>query len=161
MKKKWIKSAAWLSASAVMVIIDQISKQWARTVLAPRGAMPLIDGVISLRYAENTGAAFSAFSGARFLLIGFSLAVCIAVAIYIIMHPEMNMRMQLPLSMILAGGVGNLVDRIACGYVVDFFEFQFVRFAIFNVADVFITVGAALLFIVLLCGGDGDGRVES
>ena len=67
---------------------------------------------------------------------------------------------KLSLSMVLAGGVGNLSDRVARGYVVDYIELQFMRFAIFNAADVFITVGAALLFVALLCGGERNGRMD-
>ena len=121
--------------------------------------MSLIDGVIGFRYAENTGAAFSALSGATVFLSVFSLAICIAIAIYMIRSTE-GARALLPLSMILAGGVGNLMDRVSYGYVVDFFELQFMKFAIFNVADICITAGAALLFAVLLFGGEKRGRMD-
>ncbi len=160
MKKEMMRGAGWLMLSAVLVLIDQASKRWAQTVLAPQQTVELWKGVIGFRYAENTGAAFSAFSGATAALGVFSLAVCVVVAVWMIMNPKAGVRMMLPLSMILAGGVGNLIDRLAHGYVVDFFELQFVEFAIFNVADICITVGAALLFIVLLRGGEKSGRVD-
>ncbi len=140
--------------AAVLIAIDAVSKLWAVNVLEPMGSMPLIDGVIGLRYARNFGAAFSAFSGAGTLLSVFSMAVCAAVAVYLMKNIEMPLIEGVSLTMIFSGGIGNLIDRMTRGYVVDFFEFQFMEFAIFNVADVLITVGAALLFIVLLRGGD-------
>ncbi len=160
MKRKNWSLAAYLVFSAVLLLVDIFSKRWAQRVLAPAGSMPLIEGLIALRYAENTGAAFSAFSGATAILSVFSLAVCIAVLVYMIRHPELNGLTKCSLSMVLAGGVGNLIDRMMRGYVVDFFEFLFVEFAIFNVADICITVGAALLFIALLRGGDTNARME-
>ena len=160
MKKRKMTSALWLSVSAALILIDWLSKRWAETILAPQGTASLIEGVIGFRYAENTGAAFSVFSGATALLSAFSLAVCAAVAVYMIRHPESGVLMQMSLSMVLAGGVGNLIDRITRGYVIDFFELQFMEFAVFNVADICITAGAALLFIALLCGGEKNGRVD-
>lgn len=161
MTNKKIETALFLAFSAFLLLIDWLSKRWAETVLAAARTMPLINGVIGLRYAENTGAAFSAFSGATMLLSAFSAVVCIAVLIYFLKHPEMDILSKLSFSMIFAGGVGNLIDRITLGYVVDFFELQFMDFAIFNVADVCITVGAALLFIALLRGGEGHARMEN
>ena len=73
----------------------------------------------------------------------------------------MDILSKLSLSMIFAGGVGNLIDRIRLGYVIDFFELQFMDFAIFNVADICITIGAALLFIALMRGGEGNARMEN
>jgi len=75
-------------------------------------------------------------------------------------HPEETILMQQALALVLAGGVGNLIDRIRCGYVVDFIELQFIDFAIFNAADIFITSGAVLLFIVLLLGGERNARMD-
>lgn len=154
------KTPAYLALSVFLLLVDIFSKRWAETVLAPVSSMPLIKGVVGLRYAENTGAAFSAFSGSTVFLSVFSLLVCIAVLIYMIRHPNAGWLCNLSLSMVLAGGVGNLIDRMTRGYVVDMFEVQFIEFAIFNVADICITVGAALLFIALLRGGERNARLE-
>ena len=160
MKSNKVKTAGWFALSAILVIIDQLSKGWASGVLKDLRSLPLIEGVVGLRYAENTGAAFSSFSGATYLLIAFSLAVCAAVAVHMLRHPEETILMQQALALVLAGGVGNLIDRIRCGYVVDFIELQFIDFAIFNAADIFITSGAVLLFIVLLLGGERNARMD-
>ena len=161
MLNKKTETAVCLASSVLLLLIDWFSKRWAETGLAAVGKMPLIEGIIGLRYAENTGAAFSAFSGATALLSLFSVAVCIVVLAYLFKHPEMGVLSKASLSMIFAGGVGNLIDRITLGYVVDFFELQFMDFAIFNVADICITVGAVLLFIALLRGGEGNARMEN
>ena len=161
MKNRKIETAVFLGGSVLLLLIDWLSKRWAQTTLAAAKTMPLINGVIGLRYAENTGAAFSAFAGATTLLSAFSALVCMAVLIYLLKHPEMDRLSKLSLSMVFAGGTGNLIDRIKLGYVVDFFELQFMDFAIFNIADICITIGAALLFIALLRGGEGNARMEN
>ncbi len=140
--------------AAVLLASDVLSKCWAVEVLAPLGEMPLIDGLIGLRYARNFGAAFSSFSGATLMLSAVSLIVCTGAAWYLMKNIGMHPLAGVSLTMIFAGGIGNLIDRVTRGYVVDFFEFQFIEFAIFNVADVFITVGAGLLFIALMLGGE-------
>jgi signal peptidase II len=135
-------------------VLDAVSKLWAVSVLAPAGEMPLLDGIIALRFARNFGAAFSSFSGATLLLSLFSLCVCTAIGWYLMKNVHMHPLEGISLTMIFAGGAGNLIDRVLRGYVVDFFEFQFVKFAVFNVADILITTGAVLLFIALMRGGN-------
>ncbi|MBQ2957654.1 MAG: signal peptidase II [Clostridia bacterium] len=161
MKTHWKKLAGWLAISIIIVVLDQISKLWAVNILKPLGSLQLIPGIIGFRYAENTGAAFSAFSESTVLLSLVSAAVCLIVAGVMVRYSGAKAHFMLPLSMVLAGGVGNLIDRLTLGYVVDFFELQFMRFAIFNIADISITIGAALLFIVLLFGGEKNAGLEN
>lgn len=158
MNRRVLKSIGWLTLSTVLLIIDEITKYWADSVLRLTGPQGLIPGILGLKYAQNTGAAFSAFSGATIGLSLVSLAVCAGIVIFIIRKP-MWWPVALSLSVILAGGAGNLIDRLFRGYVVDFFEVLFIRFAIFNVADVYITTGAAFLIILLLFGGEKVGRM--
>lgn len=159
MKKHRISCLLWLTLSAILILADYLLKRWAETALKGNGRLILIENVLGLRYAENTGAAFSALSGATGLLSLVSLIVCVTVIVFMVIRPQ-RWFVQLPLSMILAGGMGNMIDRLTLGYVVDYFEFLFMKFAIFNLADVFITFGAALLVLVLLIGGDGIGRMD-
>ena len=161
MRERIRKSARYLCLSALLIGIDQLVKRWAYVSLRPTDGIPLIPGLIGLRYAENTGAAFSVFSGSTLLLTLFSLIVCIALVVWLVRRPEMKWTLRLPLSVVLAGGVGNLIDRAMYGYVVDMFEFQFIRFAIFNVADICITLGAIGLLAALMFGGDEHGHVEN
>ncbi len=161
MKKIYWKRSLWLIAALFLLLADILVKMWAAQSLRPIGEMPIWDGVIGFRYAENTGAAFSALSGSTGLLSAVSLIVCIVVTGVLMCYPDASHMMNLCLTLILAGGVGNLIDRVHLGYVVDMFEFQFMKFAVFIVADVYITVGAALLFLVLMLGGDKHERVEN
>jgi len=104
---------------------------------------------IGLTYTENTGAAFSIFGNARWILAGISLAAVVAMLVFILIKKR-----ALPLifafTLIISGAAGNLIDRLLTGYVVDMFEFTFMRFAIFNVADIYITVGGVFLFLYLV-----------
>ncbi len=133
------------------IILDQWTKLLAVKDLMPIGSTVLLDGVLGLRYVENTGAAFGMLKGQRWFFIVLSTVAIIAISIYLV-----KCRKTIPplpgvsLAMIVGGGIGNQIDRIANGYVVDFLEFLFVDFAIFNVADCFVTVGAFLIVIDLL-----------
>jgi signal peptidase II len=136
----------YLLLAAIIVALDQIVKRWASGNLQGLGTVEFIPGILNFRYAENTGAAFSMLKDMRWLFISVSI-IASAVIVYIILARKIrSVWGLLPLSMVLGGAVGNLIDRIFAGYVVDRFEFAFVRFAIFNVADMFVTVGG-ILFI--------------
>lgn len=162
MKKRQMGHIAWLGVSVALLLLDQISKYWAVQVLGSGGEIAFLPGILGLRYAENTGAAFSAFSGANAMLSIVSAAVCVIILVALLRNRSQSKIMQLGLSAVLAGGLGNLIDRAARGYVVDFLEIQFMRFAIFNVADVCVTVGAGLIILALaLHGGNSNGRMDS
>jgi signal peptidase II len=135
----------------ILVFIDQIIKIWAVNVLKPAVAMDFISiggkEILGFRYAENTGAAFSSFSnGGIFLTIIITL-ILIGVAFYALTDKNKTFFKSLLFVMVIAGGVGNLVDRIKQGFVVDYIEVRFIDFAIFNFADILIVVGAIMLFI--------------
>lgn len=159
-KERGTGAPAQMIGAAALVLIDWLTKRWAVHALGAGETMTLLDGIVGLRYVENTGAAFSALSGSTALLSGISLIICAGVAAYIVRHPEAGRLTKAAMTLILAGGAGNLIDRMLRGYVVDFIELLFMRFAIFNVADICVTVGAVLLFIALLCGGEVSGRME-
>lgn len=140
----------YLLLAALIIAGDQAVKHWAALNLQDQGSVGFIPGLINFFYAENTGAAFSMLREMRWLFIGVSL-IAAGVIVYIILAKKVRSVWGLiPLSMVLGGAIGNLIDRIFVGYVVDMFEFAFVRFAIFNVADMFITVGGVLFCIYYL-----------
>lgn len=140
----------YLFFSAVIVIADQIVKRWAVINLKGQGTIDFIPGILNLYYAENTGAAFSILKDQRWVFIVVSIIASLFIS-YLIISKKISSPLGLiPLSMVLGGAVGNLIDRIYAGFVVDMFEFAFVRFAIFNVADIFITVGGILFCIYYL-----------
>ncbi len=135
---------------AAIVIIDQLVKLWAVHALRPVGTMGFLPGIMNLTYTENTGAAFSMLEGNVFFLIIIPIIVC-ALAVYVLLsrrvtHPVLRWSFVL----VLGGAIGNLIDRVFRGFVVDMFEITLFRFAIFNVADIFVTAGAVLLVIYIL-----------
>lgn len=133
-----------------LIALDRLAKRLVMYGLAPHGVKTAISGVVSWVYTENRGAAFSMLSGRNILLIALSIALIAALALYLFRHPNANSVLRHGLWMIVAGGVGNLYDRIAYGYVVDFIRLDFIDFAIFNPADVFICIGAGLAVLAVL-----------
>jgi signal peptidase II len=142
-----------LLAVAGLVALDLYIKDWAVNVLAPVGSMDFIkfDSVdlIGLYYTENTGAAFSFFNNSPLFLIIFVSILLIAVAVYGITDKHKHPVKTICLIMIISGGLGNLIDRIKNGYVVDYLQLRFMNFAIFNFADVLVTCGAVILIIYI------------
>ena len=128
------------------VILDQVSK-WLCTRLT--GSVTLIPGVLALTYMENTGMAFSLFSG-RAWVLGVVSAVCILVGWIVLRRYQLGTISRVAAMLMLGGAAGNMIDRFFRGYVVEMFEALFVEFAIFNVADAALTVGAVLMAFTLL-----------
>ncbi len=136
--------------SLFIISVDYFTKALAVNYLKPRHTLPVIKDVFHFTYCENTGGAFSIFSGNPYLLAFISLLfIGIAVAYIIVKKPKSHL-LLCSLCMICAGGIGNVIDRIVKGYVVDFFDFRIINFAVFNVADIFVCVGMALLIIYVL-----------
>ena len=134
---------------AGIVVLDRLSKYWAMTVLAPTGELAGIPGIFHFYYVENSGAAFSILRDHTWILIVISTLVVVG-GIYVLVTRKRSIPYQVCIAAIVGGGIGNLIDRIAYGYVIDMFMVDFVEFAIFNVADIFITLGGIALIIVLL-----------
>ncbi len=139
--------------SAVLVVVDQLTKYGAIVYLKDQPAYPLWSGVFELQYCENPGIAFSLLTNQQWLFIP---ATCLVMALFVIMLLRSDLRrsvvFSLSCAMILAGGIGNLIDRVAYGYVVDFLYFKLIDFPIFNFADCCVVVGAIVLFAFLLFG---------
>lgn len=140
MDKRARFAGAWLVP--VFLILDRVTKVWAA---AHRGAgRPIFPGILGYRYAENTGAAFSIFSGITPVIAVLTAFLIAGVSLYLFLGREIPRLARFGLWLVVAGGLGNLYDRIFHGYVIDFFELLFMRFAIFNVADICVSCGAAL-----------------
>ncbi len=135
---------------AGIFLIDRLVKVWAQRFLASKpGGMLLWPGVVRLFYTENTGMAFGFLSGQRWLLVALSLLAVAVVAVSLRPY-HLGLWAELSLMSILGGMAGNLMDRMVLGYVVDMIDLVFVRFAVFNVADMFISLGAVFLCLSLL-----------
>lgn len=136
-----------LVLSALMVILDQLSKHWIKIMLRPGESTPFIPGLLQLHLVRNTGAAFSLFTGATPMLGMLSLVVAIGVAIWIWRAPRHDLWMGLALGFLLGGTIGNGIDRLRLGHVIDFLELVPIQFPVFNWADVAINL-AVLCFII-------------
>ena len=132
------------------VALDQLVKYLSVVFLKPIDTVPIIRNVFHLTYCENTGAAFSMLSGARIFFIVIT-AVFIALLIWLIYSNRVqNVGAAYTMAVISAGGIGNLIDRVLNGYVVDMFDFRLINFAIFNVADIAVTCGAVAFLIIYI-----------
>ena len=140
-KKKHISCAVMI---LLIVAFDQITKYLAKAYLQ-NGAVTFIKGFVQFRYAENTGMAFSMFSGARWIFVGLTVVICAVGLWYLFSDKCTNLWYYWSIGVVIAGGIGNLIDRALYGYVVDFIEPLFVNFAVFNIADSAVTCGAAVL----------------
>ncbi|NMP38185.1 MAG: signal peptidase II [Clostridiales bacterium] len=134
----------------MLVLADQFIKLMVVLKLEPVGVHEVLTGFLQFRYVENTGAVFGSFSGNTAILSVVSAALLIAVIVYLAMGKVKSKFAFVCLIMIVAGGAGNLIDRIFRGFVIDYIEVLFVNFAVFNFADCLITVGAFSLVGYLL-----------
>lgn len=139
-----------LFAIASLVGIDQLIKLAVIKYLEPIGSLTVINKFFAFTYVENTGAAFGSFNEYTTLLSVFTGIVLIAGICYLMSKKIKFGFVYISISIIIAGGAGNLVDRIIRGFVVDYLEPLFVNFAVFNFADILVSVGAAMLIGYLI-----------
>lgn len=137
---------------ALIVAGDRISKIWLADFLsAQSGYFEIWPGVFNLKLVQNTGAAFGMLKDARWFFVAVTILAILFAVIYTIKeHRNMPWLFKISLAMIIGGAIGNLIDRVITGVVVDFFYFELINFAVFNVADSFVTIGAILLGIDIL-----------
>lgn len=151
--KKRITYYAWLiGCAAVLVLLDQGVKQWALTRLAGQPSIVWIPNVFQLSYVENRGAAFGLLQGNTVLLAVFSI-ILIGLLLYTYSRIPLGKEGRLLRAvyiLIVAGAIGNQIDRVFRGYVVDMFDFCLIRFPVFNVADCCVVIGAGLLILSVL-----------
>lgn len=135
---------------AVLTAADQLIKLVVERNLQPIGTAEFINGFIGWNYVRNTGAAFGSFSQSTTLLTVVTGAVILA-GIILIAAKKIKSKFYLTCAvLIISGGLGNLIDRIFRGYVVDFIDVQFMDFAVFNFADILVTVGSIALMVYVI-----------
>ena len=145
------KKHIWASIMILLIVAcDQVTKRLAESALMGGKIVTLLPGAVQLRYARNTGMAFSLFSGARWVFVALTALVCAGVLFYMFRNKCRSLWGYWSLGVLVAGGLGNLIDRVAQGYVVDFLYFILIDFPIFNVADCYVTVATAVLLILLM-----------
>jgi len=141
---------------AVLVIADQLIKMVVTNRLMPIGSADFIPGIIEFNYTENTGAAFSILENHTEILSVVTLVIIVAGFVYLLSGKLKNKFLVASAILVLAGGTGNLIDRIFrgsqlfCGYVVDYIKLLFMDFAIFNFADCLVCIGAMMIIVYLL-----------
>ncbi|MGC3105528.1 signal peptidase II [Enterococcus faecium] len=137
--------------SALLVGVDQLVKWWITDNLALGETKNLIPGILSLNHIRNTGAAWSMLEGKMwFFTIVTLIAVVVILTLMIKNREKGNLWFMIGLSLILAGAIGNFIDRIRLGYVVDMFQTDFMSFPIFNVADVTLVCGVICMLIYII-----------
>lgn len=143
----------YIAIIVVLVVLDQLSKYWAATTLLESGPIPLIQGVFEFHYTENRGVAFSMLQDQRWVFIPVSILMTVLLILTLVRSPmRQNKWFCASVILVIAGAIGNLIDRILLGYVIDFLYFSLIDFPIFNVADCFVVIGAILLFIFAMFG---------
>ena len=134
------------------IVLDRITKIYAvkHFINNPRSG-----SLINLTYLENRGAAFGILQDKRILFVILTIAIVIYLLYYFITNLKSNpLVLNIAFSLIISGALGNFYDRLFQGYVVDFIEFAFVDFPVFNIADILVTVGCGLLIIYILFHGE-------
>lgn len=153
----------WIILAAIIVIIDQLAKLLVIANIGSMDSIHIIPGLFDFVYVENTGAAFSILSENTVLLSLISVAFCLGVCIFWYIKKPKNKLFCTALTMLFAGALGNAIDRIFRGFVVDFIYASFITFPVFNIADIAITCGAAILIIYMLFfdKDEKDGETDS
>ena len=158
--KRIIKFAIQLTVVAVLVLVDRVIKNAAVTGLRGKDTVVLIKGFLGLMYAENTGAAFSMFNtstNALSVVTGVVMAVGLILLFVIKNKPKIY---DICVPLIIAGGAGNLLDRLTRGYVVDYIRTLFIDFPIFNFADILITCSCFAVIIYLIYETVNEAKKE-
>ena len=142
----------YLLAIAACVAADQAVKLWVAANLELYGSAPLIPGLVELFYVQNTGGGFSILTEHTWLLTIVTAVLMAAIAVLLVRRVFPHPMAMWSLTIVLGGGLGNLIDRVRLGYVVDMFNFQFMTYPVFNVADIFVvcgTIGFAAYYLLL------------
>ena len=132
----------YILAIVLCVAADQILKWWIVNNLALYESMPLLPGIVELKYIQNTGGGFSILTDHTWLLTALTVVLIAIIAWVLVKKVFTHPFAVWTLVLIIGGGLGNLVDRIRLGYVVDMFNFQFIKYPVFNIADILVVCGA-------------------
>ncbi|WAL62662.1 signal peptidase II [Thermocoleostomius sinensis] len=153
-----IKNRLFWIAAVIGLVLDQVSKFWVTRTFELTQTVPLWEGVFHLTYVTNKGAAFSLFSEQGEWLRWLSLIVSLGLAALAIFGPRLPRWEQAGYGCILAGALGNGIDRFLNGEVVDFFDFRLINFPVFNIADVFINLGILCLLMAAFRPTSSNGN---
>ena len=134
----------------VLIALDQIVKFIMENTLSKYYTLPIIPSVLNLTYTQNYGAAFGIFQHHKILLICLTSIILISIIVFFIFNNINNNVMLWSLSLIISGGMGNLIDRIMHEYVIDYIDFRLINLAVFNLADCYVFIGVCLMLYYTL-----------
>ena len=134
---------------AILIGLDQLSKYWVLNYLQEIGSIPVIQNVFHLTYEEQRGAAIGMFQNNQMIFVVVAIVASIF-GLYYLHTKKMHSIGKVGIMLIISGAIGNLIDRVRLGFVVDYFDFRIIWEYVFNVADVFVVVGTAMLCIYIL-----------
>ena len=137
---------------AILIFLDQITKYFAIVYLKGQESLKVVDGVFEFNYLENRGAAFGMLQDQKFFFVFIAVVILAVIAYVLFKTPNQKKytKLHIALVFIAAGAIGNMIDRLALNYVIDFFYFKLIDFPIFNVADIYVTCATfALAFLII------------
>lgn len=156
------KGAVMLIAAVALIGIDQWMKRWTAMHLAEWESTAFLPGFMELLHVHNDGAAWSQFSGMRWFLVALTAVLVVFLITLYVRGMVRNPVGCAGIALTVAGGLGNLIDRVRLGYVIDMFHLQFITYPVFNVADICVVCGVILLAVYyLLLYDKTDGKKES
>ena len=141
---------------AGIILLDQLVKLYIQSTMLPGMSFPIIQDVFHITFVLNPGAAFGILANQQFFFIGIGLLILLAAVYYYPMLKKQDIWIRYGAALLWGGAVGNLIDRIRYGVVVDFFDFRI--WPVFNVADIAIVVGVGCIIYALLFRGERDGE---
>lgn len=140
-----------LGIALLGILLDQLTKLLAVRHLEPIPTKPLWEGVLHLTYVENRGAAFGMLADSRWVFMVISTAAILGLLVWFCFFVKSYRYLTtVSVALIVSGGIGNMIDRTYLGYVVDFIDLRLINFAVFNVADSLVCIGAGLLILAVL-----------
>ncbi len=153
-KQKKILLTIDLIGIILLIAVDQLTKYLAVQQLKDKPAYIILDGILELNYLENKGAAFGMLQNQKVFFIFVAIVILSVIAYVLFKTPDHKKyrALHILLSLIAAGAIGNMIDRIRLDYVVDFIYIVLINFPIFNVADIYVTFATAILVLMLLFG---------
>ena len=139
----------WFCVAALVVFLDQLSKYLTVLYLKPVGTFPILQDALHLTYVENRGAAFGMLADSRWVFMVVSAVSIVALSVYLIRKKPKSRLLCLSLAFVIGGGIGNMIDRIFRGYVVDYFSIQWKKLkdVVFNLGDIFVFAGSLILLL--------------
>ena len=139
-----------IAVIAAVIGLDQLTKWLTVVNLEEYESFPVWQDVFHFTYVKNTGMAFGMLKDHRWVFMVFSTIAIVALIIYLFRFRPESRWMQISMAMIIGGGIGNMIDRILLGYVIDFIDVTLINFAVFNIADSFVCVGAGIMIVCLV-----------